>query len=240
MQKIYLFAIICFLLAGTTVNAQVGIGTTTPDISAMLDITSSSTGLLIPRMDSVTRTSIKSPADGLMVYDTDYQSFYYYKGGYDWIPMGFIPQIALPKVGFYATLSSARSLPNITYASLAPYSKSYDYSNNFNASTGIFTAPDTAVYHFTISVELTVTSTSTSVFTILCQKNGSTAPAGTKTTIIPAVTGTFESVSASIDILLNKDDTFSYKFQQKSGASQTVNGGTVSTPSTIFSGFKVF
>jgi hypothetical protein len=47
-----------------------GIGTSTPNTSARVDITSTSRGVLIPRMSSSAITSIGHPAKGLMVYDT--------------------------------------------------------------------------------------------------------------------------------------------------------------------------
>ena len=54
-------------------HAQVGIGTTSPDASAALDITANDKGLLIPRMTTVQRTGISSPANSLMVFDTEYK-----------------------------------------------------------------------------------------------------------------------------------------------------------------------
>lgn len=62
----------------TTVNAQVGIGTNSPDASAALDITSTEKGLLIPRMSTAQRTTITSPATSLMVFDTDTNSYWSY------------------------------------------------------------------------------------------------------------------------------------------------------------------
>jgi uncharacterized protein (TIGR02145 family) len=69
-----------FLSAGT--YAQTGIGTTTPDASAALDITSTTKGLLIPRMTNAQRQAISSPAAGLMVFVTDFDggSFMFYDG----------------------------------------------------------------------------------------------------------------------------------------------------------------
>ncbi|HEY3386337.1 MAG TPA: tail fiber domain-containing protein [Saprospiraceae bacterium] len=59
------------LLACLHVGAQsVGIGTTTPDASAQLDISNTSKGILIPRMNTASVLSIVNPAKGLMVYDT--------------------------------------------------------------------------------------------------------------------------------------------------------------------------
>lgn len=63
----------------TTVMSQVGIGTLTPDTSSILDIYSTDKGLLIPRMSSEQRQAIVSPARGLMVYDTAFDQFFYFK-----------------------------------------------------------------------------------------------------------------------------------------------------------------
>lgn len=71
--------LISFLFINNTVTAQVGIGTTNPDVSSMLDIQSTSKGILIPRMQTSDRTSILSPVTGLLVFDTDTQSFWFYK-----------------------------------------------------------------------------------------------------------------------------------------------------------------
>lgn len=59
-------------------NAQVGIGTVTPNASSVLDIVSTTQGMLAPRMTTAQRIAISTPADGLFVYDTDLKSFYYY------------------------------------------------------------------------------------------------------------------------------------------------------------------
>jgi hypothetical protein len=53
------------------VNAQVGIGTTTPHASAVLDLTSTTQGFLPPRMTQAQRNAISSPASGLMVWCTN-------------------------------------------------------------------------------------------------------------------------------------------------------------------------
>lgn len=59
---------------------NIGIGTNTPDPSAKLDITSSSSGVLIPRMTTAQRNAITSPAKGLMVFDSSAASLWYYDG----------------------------------------------------------------------------------------------------------------------------------------------------------------
>ncbi|MBZ9628932.1 hypothetical protein LB450_12525 [Psychroflexus sp. CAK1W] len=51
-------------------QAQVGIGTTTPDLTSMLEIKSDTAGVLIPRMTLTLRDAITTPADGLQIYNT--------------------------------------------------------------------------------------------------------------------------------------------------------------------------
>jgi len=72
------------LLPLATFSQSVGINSdgSAPDPSAILDIKSTTSGLLIPRMTAAQRTSISSPADGLMVYDTDFDEFWYYNGAW--------------------------------------------------------------------------------------------------------------------------------------------------------------
>ncbi|HEV8081942.1 MAG TPA: tail fiber domain-containing protein [Chitinophagaceae bacterium] len=69
MKKIctLLFITLNFLIAQ---SQSVGIGTTSPNTSSQLDVTSTTKGLLIPRMTTPGITSISNPAKGLMVYDS--------------------------------------------------------------------------------------------------------------------------------------------------------------------------
>jgi uncharacterized protein (TIGR02145 family) len=72
----------CLLLLGNVFTifsfAQVGIGTKTPHPSAMLEVTATNKGILIPRMTLAQRNTIKSPANSLMIYQTDNTPGYYY------------------------------------------------------------------------------------------------------------------------------------------------------------------
>jgi trimeric autotransporter adhesin len=84
-SKIYIMrriaAIIALSLFVTGVYSQnVGINTdgSSPDPSAILDVKSTDKGILIPRMDSTMRQAIASPATGLLVFDTDTKSFWYF------------------------------------------------------------------------------------------------------------------------------------------------------------------
>tara|TARA_R110001583_G_scaffold187744_1_gene349234 strand:+ start:642 stop:2090 length:1449 start_codon:yes stop_codon:yes gene_type:complete len=73
-----LLVITLALILNLSVNAQVGIGTVTPDASSVLDISSTTQGMLAPRMTTTERTAITTPANSLLVYDTTVKAFYYY------------------------------------------------------------------------------------------------------------------------------------------------------------------
>ncbi|WP_158847779.1 fibrinogen-like YCDxxxxGGGW domain-containing protein [Algibacter sp. L1A34] len=60
--------------------SQVGIGTTTPDPSSILDIQSTTQGFLPPRMTTTELNAIISPAEGLLVFNTDYKCFQFFNG----------------------------------------------------------------------------------------------------------------------------------------------------------------
>ena len=78
------FTLLAAVLLTATTYAQVGVGTTTPDASSALDITSTTKGLLIPRMTETQRDAISSPATGLMIYQTDGTVGFYYYNGSSW------------------------------------------------------------------------------------------------------------------------------------------------------------
>ncbi|MBK9359289.1 MAG: hypothetical protein IPN08_18270 [Bacteroidales bacterium] len=77
-----LLILICFTI-GLSAFSQVSINTdaTAPDNSAMLDIKSTEKGLLVPRMTLVQRNAISNPASGLMIFQSDGTSGFYYNSG---------------------------------------------------------------------------------------------------------------------------------------------------------------
>ena len=81
-QKLLLF--LCF--APGVLLAQVGVGTSSPAASSILDITATDKGFLPPRMTAAQRTAISTPATGLIVYQTDGTSGLYIYSGSAWIP----------------------------------------------------------------------------------------------------------------------------------------------------------
>ena len=99
MKKVLLCA--AFIAASFTSIAQVGLGTVTPHASAALDITSTTAGLLPPRMSTAERNVINSgaPAVGLTIYNTDVKCLEFWNGS-AWVCMfdntstGIIPDNA--------------------------------------------------------------------------------------------------------------------------------------------------
>lgn len=77
MKKIFLLIVLlCFY---ESINAQIGISATNtpPNASAMLDVSSTVKGILVPRMTTFQKNAIQNPVEGLMVYDTDVKQFSY-------------------------------------------------------------------------------------------------------------------------------------------------------------------
>ena len=68
MKQILLFSL---LFVSTISFSQVGIGTTAPNSSAVLDLTSTTKGFLPPRLTQVQMNAIPTPANGLIVFCTD-------------------------------------------------------------------------------------------------------------------------------------------------------------------------
>lgn len=220
-------------------KAQVSIGRLTPDHSAMLDVSSVTKGMLVPRMKTDQRISIPSPADGLLVYDIATESFWVFKATSGWTELTDAPRDTIFKVGFNAYLRGNEIISNYTSTTLTPYNKIYDYNNNFDTLTGVFTAPVTGLYHFTVNVNMPVTPVN-EIVSINCYVNGTAATGLQKTTVISAADASFsQSVCYPFDVQLNAGDYFNYKFLQRSGANQTIYGGG-STETTTFSGYKVF
>jgi hypothetical protein len=69
------------ILGGTGANAvSVGIGNTAPDASAVLDVTSTTKGALLPRVTTGQKMLIVTPAAGLIVYDNTLNQLQVYNG----------------------------------------------------------------------------------------------------------------------------------------------------------------
>lgn len=78
MKKILLLSVILISLNCFSQNVAINTSGTTAHASAMLDVSSNSKGILVPRMTSSERQAIQNPANGLLVYDVNTNGFWYY------------------------------------------------------------------------------------------------------------------------------------------------------------------
>ena len=90
LLKIFSSVVILLMAIGFQKSYGQGVGISetsiVPHASSILELRYSSgpaKGFLAPRLTTVQRTGIGSPANGLLVYDTDYKSFWYYDAGWD-------------------------------------------------------------------------------------------------------------------------------------------------------------
>jgi hypothetical protein len=117
--------------------AQTGIGTTTPNASAKLDVYSTNKGFLPPRVTLTSASdasTIASPAEGLLVYNlgsVGLQAGYYYWNGASW-----------------ATIATASSAGNgVTSSDMVKL-----YSKAYSAATPDSTIANATGYKFTVPV----------------------------------------------------------------------------------------
>ena len=111
-------------LSGTNTyntTGNVGIGTSSPSASALLDVSSSSKGILIPRMTATQKNAISSPTTGLLIFQTDAPSDFYYYNGSSWISLrepNWTSAGTIQSVGWNATTTA----PTIGTTSVNDYS----------------------------------------------------------------------------------------------------------------------
>lgn len=91
----FLQSLVFFVFLATSLNvfSQVGIGTSAPDLSSILDVQSTNRGILIPRVSLTSTTdvsTIANPVESLFIYNTASRAdvtpgFYYWDGISQWI-----------------------------------------------------------------------------------------------------------------------------------------------------------
>ena len=152
MKSIVLFAAVLRIILITAIisftiiaNAQsVAVNTTgnSADASAMLDISSTSKGFLPPRMTTAQRTGIPSPANGLMVYDTDTKTYWYFSDAWKEITNAGGGGFNLPYSGSYADPNKVFSIINTSASS----SRVAIYGKGSNVFTGLIPSDPTGVW----------------------------------------------------------------------------------------------
>ena len=194
-----------------------------PDPTAILDVKSGNKGLLVPRMDSIARKGIASPAKGLMVFDTTYNSFYYYASG-RWNSVGSdastIAFRAIRKTIFTTSFSTPMAFDSIEY----------NIGGGFGG--GSFAAPVDGVYHFDVAAAIL---TSSAFMQLSLYKNSGGVSTRPFTNLVRPRDAFTQTDVISITLLLKKNDVISIWIETTTAV--TVSG--TSFDNTYFAGFKV-
>lgn len=103
---------ILLLLCSFYSFSQVGIGTTAPDASSILDIESTDKGVLVPRLTAAQISAITAPATSLLVYNTDLEEFQYNYGTPatpDWSKISHNASVKYSNTDITANINAAAS-----------------------------------------------------------------------------------------------------------------------------------
>jgi hypothetical protein len=143
---LFLSGFLLFFTLGFTVSAQVGIGTTTPSSKAVLELKSQTNnqGFLVPRLTTAQRNAIAgltSQENGLMVYDSDEQKFYFWQAT-QWLPIqsgadaDSDPGNEIQDLALSGNLLTISNNPSATPIDLSPFAGADDQNLSYNATTG--------------------------------------------------------------------------------------------------------
>ena len=88
MKKIVVAITLLLVITNIAFAQNVGIGTTTPDASAILELKATNKGFLPPVMTGAQKILIPSPKAGLMIYQTDGTAGLYVYNGTAWTVAG--------------------------------------------------------------------------------------------------------------------------------------------------------
>lgn len=139
--------------------AQSGVGIDQPnmDPSAVLDIFSLEQGVLLPRMDSSTIAVINLPANGLVVYNIDDNTFHVNTGD-QFTPRwkSINPDMA---VGFLVYPDGGQQIPPaiptlVDFVPPLPSSPGFNDGNHFDYTNDYYRVPYTGVYQFNTNVTI--------------------------------------------------------------------------------------
>lgn len=154
-------AIFIFISIIFTCNSQVGIGTTTPDSSSILDIESTNQGILIPRLTTAQENTITSPAMGLLVYNTDLKNFRFNYG--NTATPNWIRTSRNISVKYSNNAADTSSNINTNSVITAPIISTLEWNDDttlftVNAAANTITILQTGRYRISVNISLSTTS----------------------------------------------------------------------------------
>lgn len=134
------------LVWARTSSAQVSIGTPTPDQTAILDLSSTNLGFLLPRLSTTQRDAISTPAVGLMIYNTTKNGLELYHGS--------VAEI---------NCLSGNSFFSVTVGNMYSW-PSFVWSNDYRAMAQSFTSSGGLVHSISIDVAAVEDSSKSNVY----------------------------------------------------------------------------
>lgn len=157
MKKTTYCLILIVLLCTHNISfSQVGIGTTVPDASSILDIESTDSGILVPRLTSAQIAAITSPATSLLVYNTDLNEFQFNCGvpaTPDWTKISHNMSVKYSNTNTTTNINN-----NGTYTNI-PIFGSLDWNDDtvlYNQTGNTITMNTTGRYRITVNISYLV------------------------------------------------------------------------------------
>ena len=163
-------------------QAQVGIGTSSPDASASLYIVSSNTAILVPRLTTIERDAIFEPANGLLIYNTDSDEFQVNtntKATPIWEALSLTgTSAATPGQSFKYSNTDTTTDVNQTAGIILPVFGNLEWNDNttlFTVNTGSNSVniTETGSYRLIVNASFTTTASSRRAPEMYIQLNGS-------------------------------------------------------------------
>jgi hypothetical protein len=201
--------LIAFIITSVTF-AQKGIGTNNPNASSVLDVTSVTKGFLKPRMTSIQRVAINSPATGLEVFDITTNTTWYFNGTI-WVNTGIIGDLRLVGADNHIT-SDAGLSANGTSAS--------------GGSNNIFIGKNTG-----LNMDSSLGNASDNIF--MGTDAGNATTSGFRNVFVGTRTGLFNTTGNRNTFIgfqsgrVNTTGTFNFFMGQNSGRSNTSGSGNM-------------
>ena len=140
MKKYLLLFILFFSFVIETISQNVGIGTTTPVPSALLDVSSTTKGFLPPRMTQKQRDSIVNPEAGLLIFCNNCGTSGEWQGynGNTWINMGCCSSPLFANAAICNQVWMQKNLDVATYRNGEAIPKVTDYATWASLTTGAY------------------------------------------------------------------------------------------------------
>ena len=220
---------------GMIISGQVGIGTNAPNSSAVLDVTSTTTGFLPPRMTGAQMLAIATPAIGLLVLNSTTNCMEYWSG-VSWqnvvCPCSAPP--ATPGIISGPATPCQSSAGNVYTIAAVPNATSYNWTVPAGASITANTGTSITVTFGTTSGNITVTASNS------CGTSGvstlaivlSTPPA---TPAVPSGSSAPLISTANTYTIATVAGATSYTWTTSNSTLATVTGGQGTTSATITS-----